>query len=410
MDPSDHSDVPGLCETPVVPGGQTVESIVSRRRRGIFFVGLAVGCVGFAMASQGAIGVNFLVDEIHISPTRMGMLEAARETCGIFAFGLLALLAGLAEPLIGAAMLVLLGLGLGSYAFVHTYASVVLLSLVWSQGLHIWMPLPASMALALAEPGRAGQRLGQLGAAGAAGAGTSLVLAWALMSLHMPLRGVYLLAGAAALLAAVACLGIPRQIKTPGQRLVFRRAYGLYYLLCFLEGWRKQIFLAFAGFLLVRKHGARPRDMLTLWMIVNVIGWLTAPRVGRLIDRIGERRILTFYFTSLIWVFAGYAFVSNVYVLYGLFILDSSFFVFNTALTTYVNRLAPPAEHTATLSVGVAMNHVAAVTMPFVGGIIWDRFGYQWTFLVGALAAALAIIAARRIPVHDAAAAFPLRN
>jgi MFS family permease len=347
------------------------------------------------------------VDEIHISPTRLGLLEAARESCGILAFGLLALLAGLAEPLIGAAMLVLLAVGVGSYAFVHSYVPVVLWSLVWSQGLHIWMPLPASMALALAEPGRAGQRLGQMSAAGAAGAGVSLVLAWLLMEkLHMPLRGVYLLAGAAALLAALACAGIPRQIKTPGPRLVFRRAYGLYYALCFLEGWRKQIFLAFAGFLLVRQHHARPRDMLALWMAVNVIGWVTAPRVGRLIDRLGERKILTFYFSSLIWVFAGYALISNVYVLYALFILDSSFFVFNTALTTYVNRIAPPAEHTATLSMGVAMNHVASVTMPFVGGIIWDRLGYQWTFLVGALAAALAIIAARRIPAHGGEGGF----
>ena len=352
------------------------------------------------MALQMALNTNFLVDEIHISPTRLGILEAARESCGIAAFGLLALLAGTAEPLIGAGMLVLLAVGLGSYTFVHSFMSVLLLSLVWRQGLHIWMPLPSSMTLSLAERGRAGHRLGQMNAAGAVGSGISLVAAWLMLTWRVPLRYVFLLAGAAALLAAAACLGIPRKIKTPGPRLVFRRRYGLYYALCLLEVWRKQIFIAFAAFLLVQRHGVRPRDMLVLWMIVNAISWVTAPRVGRLIDRVGERRILTFYFSCLIWVFVGYAFVSSRYVLYGLFIMDSAFFVFNTALTTYVNRIAPPEEHTATLSMGVAMNHVAAVTMPFVGGLVWAHLGYRWTFLIGAMAAAGAIVVARRLPVH----------
>jgi len=374
------------------------------RARGIRFLSLAVALTGFCMALQMALNTNFLVDEIGISPTQLGMLEAVRESCGILAFGLLALLAGLAEPVIGGLMLVLLGLGLGSYTFVHGYAAVVLLSLVWSQGLHIWMPLPNSMMLSLAEKGREGHRLGRMSAAGAAGSGASLVLAWALLHWQwVPLRAVFLLAGAAAVLAGAACFFIPRQIKTPGQRLVFRRRYGLYYLLCFLEGWRKQIFIAFAAFLLVSRHGVAPGTMLLLWMVVNVIGWIAAPRVGRLIDRVGERRILIFYFASLIWVFVGYAFVSNLYALFALFILDSSFFVFNTALTTYVSRMAPPEEHTATLSMGVAMNHVAAVSMPFVGGILWARLGYRWTFMVGAIAAACAIAAAWRVPPRDPA-------
>ncbi|OPZ25882.1 MAG: Major Facilitator Superfamily protein [Lentisphaerae bacterium ADurb.BinA184] len=367
-------------------------------RRGRRLLCTAVGLAGFCMALQMALNTNFLVDEIRIGPARLGYLEACRESCGIAAFGFLALAAGWAEPLIGAVTLVLLAVGLSSYAFVHSYGTVVLLSLVWSQGLHVWMPLPNSMMLSLAEPGRAGHRLGQMGAAGAVGSGVSLILAWVLLGLRVPLRAIFPVAGAAALLGAVACLCIPRGIRTPSTRLVFRRRYGLYYLLCLLEGWRKQVFLAFAAFLLVRRHGTSPRQMLLLWMIVNLIGWMAAPRVGRLIDRLGERRILVFYFSCLIWVFVGYAFMDSVYVLYGLFILDSSFFVFNAALTTYVNRIAPREEHTATLSMGVAMNHVAAVSMPFVGGLIWERLGHQWTFLVGAVAAAAAILAAARIP------------
>ncbi len=383
--------------------GQLVESAVGAlspagRRRGLVFLGLAVWAVSIALFLQMGMNANFLADEIGVSGFQLGLLEAVRESCGVVAFGLLAILAGIAEPLVGAGMLVLFGFGLGSYAFVPDYAWVVAASVVWSQGLHVWMPLPQSMALSLAEPGRAGHRLGQIQAAGAVGAVVGLAAALALTLAKVAIRPLYLLAGAGAIVAAGACLGIPRQIRTPGPRLVFRRRYGLYYLLCFLEGWRKQIFMCFAAFLLVREFNTRLKYMLLLWGAVQLIGFVTSPRVGRLIDRIGERRVLIFYFTCLTGFFIGYALIPVRGVLYGLFVIDSAFFVFAMALTTYVGRIAPANEYTPTLSMGVAMNHAAAVTMPLVGGILWTYLEYQWTFLIGAAAAAASILAASRIP------------
>lgn len=374
------------------------------RRRSLVFLGLAVAGVGFTMAIQMGLNANFLADDIGLRGDQLGVLEAFRETCGVVAFGVLALLAGLAEPLVGAAMLVLLAAGISAYAFVHEYAWVVAMSLVWSQGLHVWMPLPNSMALALAEPGRAGHRLGQMAAAGSAGLGLGLATAFVLTKAGVAIRPLYLVAGATALVAAGACLGIARNLKTPGPRLVFRRRYGLYYLLCFLDGWRKQIFLCFAGFLLVREYGTPADRMLLLWGTIQVVTYLAAPRVGRLIDRVGERRVLVVYFATLTAVFAGYALVPHVGVLYALFVLDSVMFALAMALTTYVNRIAPASEHTPTLSMGVAMNHVAAVTMPLVGGYVWTGLGYQWTFALGAVAAVLSILAALRLPKAGAAA------
>jgi MFS family permease len=372
----------------------------AKRRRSLFFLGLAVAGVGFAMALQMGLNSNFLADDIKVSGLEIGILEGFRESCGVVAFAVLALLAGFAEPLVGAAMLVLLGAGLASYAFVHDFAWVVVLSLVWSQGLHVWMPLPNSMTLSLAEPGRAGLRLGQIAAAGSAGWGLGLGLALLLMSLGLTIRPMYLLAGGASVVAAGACLAIPRDLKTPGPRLVFRRKYGLYYLLCFLEGWRKQIFICFAGFLLVREYGTDVRTMLFLWIIAQAIGYFGSPHVGRLVDRIGERRVLIAYYTSIVFVFIGYALVPNAYLLYGLFVADSALFMFAMATTTYVNRIAPPSEHTPTLSMGVAMNHVAAVAMPLAGGFLWKFLGYQYAFALGAVAAVLSVVAAASVPRH----------
>ena len=109
-----------------------------------------------------------------------------------------------------------------------------------------------------------------------------------------------------------------------------------------------------------------------------------------------------FYFACLAVFFVGYAVVDNRLVLGAIYVIDSAFFVFMAALTVYVSRIAPPAEHTATLSVGVAMNHVASVTLPLVGGLLWHHVGYQWTFLIGSAAAAVSILAALRVPKHVA--------
>lgn len=386
-------------ENPEVELIATQARQLNHRARGLFFVSLACGAVGFAMAMQMGLNPNFLADVVKLSGQQVGLLEAARESCGIFALGLLALLAGLGEPLVAAVVLVVFAVGLGGYGLIPpVYQWVVLLSLVWSQGLHIWMPLPNSMTLALAEPGQAGRRMGQVQAAAAAGFALGLLTALVLTRLSVAIQPMYLIAGAAGLCGAGACLGIPRGIKTPGPRLVVRRKYALYYLLCFLEGWRKQVAIAFAGFLLVKQFGASLQHMLLLQLVVQVISYFASHAVGRLIDRIGERTILTAYYMCLTVFFIGYATLHNRWVLYGLFVMDNTIFVLGMAVTTYVGRIAPKEEHTPTLSMGVAMNHVAAVSMPLLGGVIWQVWGYEYTFAIGALAAALSVLLVRFVP------------
>lgn len=370
----------------------------AQRRRGLAFLSFAVAFIGFAIVLQTSLNSNFLVGEIGISGRQAGFLEAVRESCGIVAFGILALLAGLGEPLVATVVLLLVWVGLSAYAFVPTYGWVMAMSVVWSQGLHVWMPLPNSMALALAEPGRAGARLGQVSAAGALGSAAGLALAFGLSLLGVRIRPLYLVGGGAALVASLACLGIPRSIRTPKQQLVFRRRYATYYLLNFLEGWRKQITVAFAGFLLVRVHDASLPEMLALSAGFQAIGYVAAPRVGRLIDRIGERRVLFTYYAVVTALVLCYAFVRAKYVLYAVYVVDNATFVLALGITSYVGRLAPPEERTQTLSMGVAANHVASVAMPFIGGILWTALGYRWAFLLGIPAAAASIAVVARLP------------
>ena len=377
------------------------------RQRGLIFVACASAFIGVALTLQTSLNNNFLVGEIGISGLQAGMLEAVRESCGIAALGIFVLVAGLAEPVIASLFLVVVALGMGSYSIAPTYGYVMLLSVTWSMGFHVWTPLPSSMTLALAEPGKAGARLGRVGAAGALGSAAGLAIAFALTLLGVKIRPLYLVAGAAALLASGACIFIPRNIKTPGPKFVFRRRYLRYYVLNFLEGWRKQIAIAFGGFLLVKVHGAGLLEILVLAGIIQTIGYFSSPRVGKLIDRIGERKVLVFYYSFVTVMFLGYAFLHGKYILYAVYVLDNATFVFNTGLTTYVNKIAPRSEHRPTLSMGVAANHVASVTMPFLGGILWTVLGYQWAFLIGIPAAAASIVIVLGMPRGTALAAEP---
>jgi hypothetical protein len=370
----------------------------AQRRRGLLFVGLAAGCVGFSTILQTTLNSNFLVGEIGISGFQAGLLEAVRESQGILALGVLALIAGLTEPVIASLVLGIVWVGLSGYSLAPSYGVVMGLSVVWSLGLHVWMPLPNSMTLALAEPGRAGASLGRVTAIGALGAGTGLALAFGLTMIGVPIRPLYIMAGGAAALGSAACLGIPRKIKTPGPSFVFRRRYLKYYALNFLEGWRKQIALCFSGFLLVNVFKTPLAVMIALSACVQCIGFFLSPRIGKLIDRVGERRVLTLYYALVTCFFIGYAFLGSKYFLYAIFVLDGATFAFATALVSYVNKIAPREEHTPTLSMGVAFNHIASVAMPLLGGVLWIALGYRWAFLIGLPAAAASILIVQKLP------------
>lgn len=175
--------------------------------------------------------------------------------------------------------------------------------------------------------------------------------------------------------------------------MVFRRRYGVYYLLQFLQGCRKQMFITFAIFALVKVHGMPVTTTMVLVLINQILVTLTGPTVGRWVDRFGERRMLSWSYLGLIVVFTGYATVTHRPTLYVLYCVDNVIFFGGIALTTYLYKIAPAEDLKPTLSMGVTMNHAAAVAAPLVGGFVWYYFGYEVIFYAGAGLALLSLIA-----------------
>jgi MFS family permease len=124
--------------------------------------------------------------------------------------------------------------------------------------------------------------------------------------------------------------------------------------------------------------------------------------IGWLIDAYGERKVLVGNYLILVFLFSGYALVHTVVLLGVLFCIDNMLFCCGAAITTYLGKIAPRSEMTPTLAMGGTANHIAAVGVPVLGGMLWDNFGYQVTFFAGAATCILSIVVslAVRVPAR----------
>lgn len=355
-------------------------------------------------ATYSAIFTNFVSQDLHIHAQQLGLVESLREVPGFLTVVLAAMTVRMRESRITSVALLVLGLGLMGYSSVYSLGALIAVTMFGSLGFHLFMPLSNGLALGQATERTAGRRMGQMNTSTAIGTllGTALVL---VLVVSLGLRGSFIPAGALVIAGAVCLALLDDREAAPRVRIAFRRKYLTYYALTMLDGSRRQIFGTFAVFLLVRKYGVDVRAITILLLVNTVVTMLSALPIGHLIDRVGERRLLVANYLALIFLFAGYALVHTVLLLGVFYCIDNALFGFSTAITTYLGKIAPRADLAPSLAMGGTANHVAAVSVPVLGGIIWDRLGYQITFFAGAATCLLSVLVALAIvvPARDAA-------
>ncbi|NLG84754.1 MAG: MFS transporter, partial [Firmicutes bacterium] len=162
-----------------------------------------------------------------------------------------------------------------------------------------------------------------------------------------------------------------------------------------LWGARKQLFLTFAPWVLVKVYKQPPTTFATLILVASVAGVILQPMLGRAIDRFGERRILLWEAFCIVGICLGYALAGRVFggrALYVLFLcygIDRFLMAVSMARATYLRKIVEdPADLMPTLSMGVSLDHFVSMTVPYLGGLLWTRFGYPAVFLAGAAIAA----------------------
>jgi predicted MFS family arabinose efflux permease len=198
-------------------------------------------------------------------------------------------------------------------------------------------------------------------------------------------------------LLALSFQHFPEKTKQTKQ-LILRKRYWLFYALTFFSGARRQIFVVFAGFLMVEKFNYSVADVSALFLINYVFNWLFAAKIGKFISRVGERAALTFEYVGLIIIFISYGLVENSDLAAALYVIDHLFFALAIAIKTYFQKIAEPSDIAATAAVSFSINHIAAVVIPALLGILWVVES-SWVFYIGAGFALCSLALALLIPL-----------
>ncbi|RXJ64319.1 MFS transporter, partial [Halarcobacter ebronensis] len=152
-------------------------------------------------------------------------------------------------------------------------------------------------------------------------------------------------------------------------------------------------------FLLVEKFGVDVHNMVALLFINSVLNMYFAPKIGKFIVKFGERNTLRFEYIGLMLVFVSYAFVENLYVAYFLFVIDHILFSMAIALKTYFQKIADPKDIASASAVSFTINHIAAVFLPALLGLVW-LYSTSLVFIIGASIALLSFSLSFLIPRH----------
>ncbi|MBN2343854.1 MAG: MFS transporter [Deltaproteobacteria bacterium] len=387
-------------------------STISKDLKHLFVATLFFGAAnGIFLASLN----NYLADIHGLDATSRGWLEFPREFPGFLMLFVAAVLLSImreskmAAVAMGLSIVGALGLGFAAH---HT-ALLVVFVITWSLGDHIIFSVEDAIGMRLAKEGSTGRRLGQLGGARNLGTIIGVGTMYGLAKLIGDRYDVFY--GVAAVCAAVAAAAYLNLSIGKGERrsrrFVLKKKYRLYYAISALFGVRKQIFLAFGGWVLVKIHGVEVSTIAVLYFVASVLGVIVRPLLGDVIDWFGERVVLAVDEVLLILICLTYAFAGDLfstgtalYVLYGAFILDSILFALRIARNTYLKKIADTKDDiTPTIAMGVTIDHLVAMSLPVLSGYLWMSMGFRWVFLLAAAIAIAGFFICLRIRVPESA-------
>ena len=348
---------------------------------------------------------NFVVERAAFTGIEIGILHSLREIPGFMAFTTVFVLLVLKEQTFAVIALATLGLGVALTGFFPTVFGLYFTTILMSLGFHYFEAVKQSLALQWLSKEDAPQVLGKLISVAAI---TSLLIygsLWVLLEiLELDYVWNFLIAGAICVgLAVLMWLAFPHFPSTTQQHghIVLRKRYWLYYALTFFSGARRQIFMVFAAFLMVEKFGYSAAQVTLLFLVNYAFNWLFAERIGMAIRGIGERNALTIEYAGLIVIFTSYAFVENAYIGAGLYIVDHMFFALYIAMTTYFHKIADPADLASSAGVSFTINHIAAVVIPALLGLVWVNSNAT-VFLIGTGFAVCSLLLAQNVPDNPA--------
>ena len=335
---------------------------------------------------------NYAYEVGGVDGFEFGAIQSLREVPGFLVFLVVFVLLIIKEHRLASISVFLLGLGVAIVGFFPSFPGLILTTVLMSVGFHYFETTNKSMTLQFFEKKESPLVFAQLRAYGALGniiVGAAVVGFTAVLDYKLS----FFIFGMLVMVAAVYTMIIDPVKEEPvaqHKKIVLRKKYWLFYVLNLLSGARRQIFVVFAVFLLVERHNFSVAEVSVLFVANNILSYFLNPLIGKSINRFGERKVLSFEYVGLIFVFLGYVFLEQRWLVAVLYILDHVFFNFSIGINTYLHKIADPKDIAPSASVGFAINHIAAVFIPVVGGILWLT-NFKIPFIAGAFLSVLSL-------------------
>lgn len=376
-------------------------SDADRRRMYIFLLVMTIA-VATGFQAWRTLYNNFAVDIVGLTGQQIGIIQSVREIPGFLALLVIYLLLFIAEHRLAAISILILGLGVGLTGSMPTYHGMILTTLIMSFGFHYYETVNQSLTLQYFDLKEAPVIMGRLRAMGSV---TNLIVGGSIFLLSMALnfQQLFWLFGILVMLTALWCLTqnpTSKNIPPQHKKMILRWRYWLFYLLNFFAGARRQIFVAFAVFLMVDKFQFSIQEVTVLFIVNNIINWWLSPAIGRAVNKYGERKVLSLEYAAMVLVFISYAYVESKLLVAFLYVLDHIFFNFSLAIKSYFQKIADPADIAPSMAVSFTINHIAAVVVPALGGMLW-MVDYKIPFLAAAGLACISLILVQLIRTPD---------
>ncbi|MGM7682826.1 MFS transporter [Cytobacillus sp. Hm23] len=347
-----------------------------------------------AVAMYQGVYKNYLLDHLSFSPTQYGWVDGMKELPGLFAVGIVFIASRFTPKAVWICSLIVIGAGLVLYTVSDNLLFIIIFTLIYSTGTHLRSIQGDYLVTDFSTERDRSYKFGLIASYNAVASLLGMGLVWGISTVSS-FETIFIISSIFALISTIAGGKIvqAKSYSSPTAKLVFKRVYTPYYLLTILSATREMFFITFGTLLLIETFNTSVQLMALLMAAHSICAVITRPLVGKAIQRWGEGRALAVNYILVTFVFVGYALFDYVYLIYFLFIIDDVLVGFDDiGISSFVGRLVPRDELSATLAMGSTIAHVVAVCIPILGAVVWTMFGSMIIFLIGAIVTIIAAL------------------
>lgn len=205
---------------------------------------------------------NFTIERAAFTGVEIGILQSLREIPGFLSFAVIFVLVLMREQTLALVSLLLLGIGTAATGYFPSAIGLYATTVLMSTGFHYYETVNQSLQMQWFDKTTAAHNMGRMVAIGSFASLFAYGLLWLTLDIfNVSMETIYLVSGVATVAIAVFCWLVfphfPQKVEQH-KKIILRKRYWLFYALQFLSGARRQIFVVFAGFLMVENSVLMP--------------------------------------------------------------------------------------------------------------------------------------------------------